>query len=111
MKCLSVRQPWASMIASGEKPIETRTWQTGYRGDILIVASKKPQMDGLPTGCAVCRARLVNCRPMTKADEKSACCELYAGAYAWDLDNISPVRPIKISGKLGLYDLPPEIVL
>ena len=106
MKCLSVKQPHASMIASGKKKIETRTWRTDYRGDILIVASRSPRMGNLPTGKSLCIVRLVDCRPMIKADEARACCELYDGAYAWDIDNIRPVAPINISGRLGLYDLP-----
>jgi ASCH domain len=40
MKALSVKQPWASLFFHG-KNIENRTWQTKYRGDILIHASAK----------------------------------------------------------------------
>ena len=32
MKALSVKQPWANKIASGEKSIETRYWKTDYPG-------------------------------------------------------------------------------
>jgi hypothetical protein len=38
-RCLSIRQPWASLIVSGVKPIENRTWPTDYRGVIAIHAS------------------------------------------------------------------------
>lgn len=42
MKALSIRQPWASLIAEGHKTIETRTWAPwkGYRGPLAIHASK-----------------------------------------------------------------------
>jgi hypothetical protein len=40
MKALSLIQPWASLIATGAKRIETRTWPTSYRGPIAIHASK-----------------------------------------------------------------------
>ena len=40
MKALSLWQPWASAIAVGAKLIETRRWQTSYRGPILIHAAK-----------------------------------------------------------------------
>jgi len=73
MRALSVRQPWANMIAPGEKSIETRTWRTGYRGELLVVSSRKPRVE--PAGCALAVARLVDCRPMTKDDELKACCE------------------------------------
>lgn len=39
MKALSVRQPWASLIASGYKRFEIRTWPTRHRGPLLICAA------------------------------------------------------------------------
>ena len=39
MKALSIKQPWASLIAHGIKDIENRTWATKYRGKVLIHAS------------------------------------------------------------------------
>jgi len=38
-RCLTVRQPWAWAIASGEKDIENRSCKTDYRGPIIIQAS------------------------------------------------------------------------
>jgi len=72
MKAISVRQPWASRIAEGNKTIETRPRPTNYRGDILVVSSKTPVASGLPLGQALCVANLVDCQPMTKGDEKAA---------------------------------------
>ncbi len=43
MKTLSIRQPWASLIANGHKDIENRSWHTKVRGTILIHASLKPE--------------------------------------------------------------------
>lgn len=41
MKALSIKQPWASLIALGIKDIENRTWKTNFRGRIYIHASAK----------------------------------------------------------------------
>lgn len=41
MKAISIWQPWASAIAVGSKRIETRSWETSYRGSLLIHASKR----------------------------------------------------------------------
>lgn len=41
MKALSIKQPWASLIAHGIKDIENRTWKTNFRGKIFIHASAK----------------------------------------------------------------------
>ncbi len=38
MKALTVIQPWATLLASGKKRCETRSWKTNYRGEILIHA-------------------------------------------------------------------------
>lgn len=37
---LSVRQPWASLLAVEAKLLETRSWPTKYRGPLAIHASK-----------------------------------------------------------------------
>ncbi len=103
MKALSIKQPWANMIASGEKTIETRTWCTDYRGPLLIVSSKTPRIE--PAGYALAVAKLIDCRPMTKDDEEEACCEIYPSAHAWVLTNIRRIDPFPIRGKLGLYDV------
>lgn len=39
MKALTLWQPWATLVAMGEKKIETRCWQTKYRGELAIHAA------------------------------------------------------------------------
>lgn len=39
MKALSLLQPWASLVVMGVKKIETRSWRTAHRGELLIHAS------------------------------------------------------------------------
>lgn len=41
MKCLSLWQPWATLIVIGAKQFETRSWPTTWRGPLLIHAAKK----------------------------------------------------------------------
>ena len=38
MKVLTLKQPWATLVAEGIKKYEFRTWKTNYRGKILIHA-------------------------------------------------------------------------
>lgn len=72
MKALSVKQPWASLIVSGKKTVECRSWSTKYRGELVICASKgdKFSADGilLPGGVALGVVELIDCRPMFKKD-------------------------------------------
>ena len=47
---LSVKQPWAALLAHGVKSVEVRTWPTHRRGRLLIHAAKVP--DPRPDGWA-----------------------------------------------------------
>ena len=40
LRCLSLWQPWATLVAIGAKRIETRPWSTEYRGWMAIHATK-----------------------------------------------------------------------
>lgn len=103
MKALSIKQPWANLIAAGKKTIETRLWETDYRGPLLIVSSKMPPI--APAGCALAVAELIDCRPMTKSDEIPAQCSIYPNAFAWVLSNVRPIDPFPVKGRLGLYEV------
>lgn len=41
MKAITIIQPWAMLIALGEKRFETRGWATKHRGELAIHAGKK----------------------------------------------------------------------
>ena len=103
IKALSVRQPWANLIAKGEKSIETRKWATDYRGPLVIASCKKPAI--APAGYAVAIAQLVECRPMRRSDEAAAKCPVYSGAFAWVLADVKRLTPFPVRGQLGLYDV------
>ncbi len=40
MTVISLLQPWASLVILGYKTIETRSWSTAYRGELMIHASQ-----------------------------------------------------------------------
>jgi hypothetical protein len=103
MKCLSIKEPWATMILEGKKTIETRTWYTDYRGKLLLCASKKPFSK--ISGKAFAVADLVDVRTMYNIDEASACCEIYPGAISFILENIKPIHLTEIKGQLYLFDI------
>ena len=103
MKALSVREPWISLIAEGNKTIETRTWNTNYRGPLLLVGSKNPS--GPYAGKAACVVEVVDCHPMLESDNEAACCEVYPKAHSWVLGNIRRVKPFPVKGKLSFYEV------
>lgn len=80
MKVITLIQPYATLIALGEKKFETRSWATKHRGDLLIHAGKKIDkeacngislsrtltkhgytIDNLPTGVIIAKANLKDC--------------------------------------------------
>ncbi len=41
-RALSLKQPWAALLAAGLKTVEVRNWPTARRGRVLIHAAQKP---------------------------------------------------------------------
>jgi len=52
VKAITIRQPWATLIALGVKTIETRSWRTHYRGPVAIHAGAAMPIRG-PIGAWV----------------------------------------------------------
>jgi hypothetical protein len=121
MRALSVQQPWAALIASGEKSIEVRTWDTSYRGPLLICAGGKWHKLGVELhgekgerGVAACVVELVDVRPMTRKDLAAAGLPKdwpLDGLFAWVLANPRAVEPMPIRGQLGLFTPPRAVVV
>ncbi len=103
-KAISLKQPWANLVASGKKTIETRKWSTNYRGDLVICSSQNPKIE--PYGKALCIVELYDIKPMEKKYEKKACIKVYPKANAWFLRNLRKIDPpVLVKGSLGIFDL------
>ena len=98
MRCITIRQPWATLIAIGEKRLETRGWKTNYRGELAIHAGKRVDLvaclaepvrslleasgytaANLPTGAVVAIARLAGCYPVMANDGETAVLDVREG--------------------------------
>lgn len=55
MRCITLTQPWATLVAIGAKRIETRSWRTDYRGPLAIHAAKGASTIGWPQINHICR--------------------------------------------------------
>ena len=127
-RALTVCQPYAELIARGDKLIENRTWRTRYRGSLAIHAGQsRTWFDDedeylLPTmafGAVVAVVDLVACLPfLYPADPYNwpkpwrilAENEHANGPWCWMLANARRLpRPIPCRGALGLWSLPPDI--
>jgi len=101
MKALSIQNPYATDILNGDKPIEYRTWQTSYRGDLLIVSSKNPKYKGMLSGYALCVVTLAGIRES----------EEFEGYYEWLIENVRPIEPFPVKGKLNLYNVDDSLII
>ena len=103
MKAISLKQPWANLVACGYKTLETRTWSTGYRGDLLICSSASGEIE--PTGRALALVNLVDCREMEDGDAEAACILRYPEAKVFVLEDIRLLQPFPVRGSLNIYEL------
>src|SRR6266404_3132831 len=119
MKILSVRQPWATLIVSGAKDIENRTWPTRYRGLALVHASLKADDTSsddierrfgvrmpseLPLGGIVGMTEIVDC--VKHSDSKWH----MLNHWGFVLANSRPLPFRKWKGALMLRAAPPDLL-
>ena len=124
-KALSIRQPWAWLIANGYKGIENRSWSTTFRGEFFIHASKGmtkkeyqqceefldwldrechmflpkivlPEKKDLQFGGIIGEAKLTKC--VTDSDSG-----WFTGEFGFVLEEQKTVPFIPCSGKLGFF--------
>lgn len=125
MKVLTIKQPWATLIACGYKKYEFRTWNTKYRGPLLIHAGKGVDKNALerfkhlnleyPTGCIIAKCEVTDSiyiddemREYLKKEDPL----VYRGVvnnpewegYGFQIENVKKIKPIPINGKLSLWD-------
>lgn len=107
MKALSIRNPFAHLILCGEKTVECRSWQTDYRGDLLICSSANPKVKNTICGHALCIARLDKIEPFTKEHlDGAVLVDMPDGKnYAWHLTDIRVIKPFPVKGKLNFFEV------
>lgn len=119
MTALSVRQPFAELIAAGRKTIEVRSRRTRHRGPLAICAAGSWHKLGIALwgrlgarGVSVCHVNLVDCRPLAREDLPLACLPDdfdITGQFAWVLRDAHRLEPFPVRGKLGLFNVDTEL--
>lgn len=128
MKVLTIREPWASLIITGYKTYEFRSWKTNYRGKILIHSGLNIENDMLDRfkdynldyvkGAIIGEADLIDCilvdkefnNKLRKIDPIVYSKSNHTETYAWKLDNIKKYdEVVYIKGKLGLRNYDKEL--
>lgn len=124
MKALTICQPYAHLIAIGEKRVENRTWPTSYRGPLAIHAGKSRSWLGgyspgpdMVFGAVVATARLLACLHIDQImggdlDARFMWAKEHQhteGPWCWVLDDVKRLpTPINYRGAQGLWDIPDE---
>jgi predicted transcriptional regulator len=122
-KCLSLKQPYAELIVSGRKTIELRKWNTKYRGQFLIHASKtinseacklynidvSSQVTGAIVGSALlCDVKRYQSKQEFMVDQNkhfavSAYLEPTYGFLLSDAKRFD--KPVPLKGRLGFFNV------
>jgi hypothetical protein len=123
---LSVRQPWASLLLSGEDWCENRSWNTEHRGPLWIHASSKIDTEEcerygidpskLVTGAILGRVNLQDVILIEDLPERVLALvedhkldadvgpEFIVGEFCWIVTDPQVLtRPIEVKGKLNLW--------
>lgn len=122
MKVLTLRQPWATLVAEGIKKYEFRSWKTKYRGKVLIHAGvgidkedmkKYKNLDlEFPSRRIIAVVEIEDCLELDEELNKKIIAEkniAYGNktrtGYAWKLSNVKKINYDKeINGQLGLWN-------
>lgn len=127
VRALTIRQPWPELILRGRKPFEIRSWNTKYRGPLVLHAGAKVDSnsatqlglnpDELIFGAFVGVALLKDVRPYKREDarllkkKRGGFGYWSPGLFAWVLTQSRRfIRPIEAKGKLGLIKVPNAIL-
>lgn len=123
MKALTLKQPWATLVAEGIKQIEFRSWKTNYRGKILIHAGVGVDKEAMiqfkelnlsyPTGCIVAETSIIDCVELDEqmnndiiSQNNIAYGTKYREGYAWILSDTKKIYSDKVlKGKLGIWNI------
>jgi hypothetical protein len=119
VKALTICQPYAELIARGDKPIENRTWDTNYRGWLLIHAGKSREWlddgdeaayPGMTFGAVVAVARMVACLHINRPEQwpeewlHLRDHEHANGPWCWLLKDVRRLpSPVPYRGAQGLW--------
>lgn len=119
MKALTICQPYAELIARGDKIIENRTWPTAYRGPLVIHAGKSREwlepddLTDYPTmafGAIVAIADLINCQRFEQLSVDLQRHEHANGPWCFVLANVRRTAVIPYRGAQGFFDVPDAIL-
>lgn len=119
MKCISIRQPWASLIIHHGKDIENRNWASSYRGPLLIHASSTKRAAEWWAAIELCRrigleftlkpsqvphGGIIGAIDMIGCVDQSPS-PWFVGRFGFELAKPRELPFVVMKGKLGLFEV------
>ncbi|UWG70174.1 MAG: hypothetical protein [Bacteriophage sp.] len=98
MKALSVRGDYIMQMIEGTKKIEYRTWQTKYRGPLLMCSTTK-KVAGAAPGYAVC---VVNLKSIEWSD--------FDEEFHWNIELRDLIESVPVKGQLKLFNVDDSMI-
>ena len=124
MKVLTIKQPYASLIAEGYKEYEFRSWKSSYRGELYIHAGLGMDKEAMkkfeylhldyPQGKIIAKCNMVDCILIDDKMKKvlkeknqviyEKTINIDHTVYGFQLNSIKKIKPIPAKGKLSFWE-------
>lgn len=135
MRAITICQPYAHLIAAGDKLVENRTWPTNYRGRLAIHAGKSRAwlepgdleiLPGMVFGAVVATVDLIECLHVRSIFADWDGGGFYSGhhpnlpphlhwlvehehtegPWCFVLADVQKIEPVPWKGQQGFFDIP-----
>ena len=122
MKVITLKQPWATLVAENIKKYEFRSWKYNYRGEILIHAGAGVDKEVMknfsdlnleyPSKKIIAKVVIEDCIKLNEETNQEICskkpivyCNKKREEYAWKLGKVTKIKITEtISGKQGIWN-------
>jgi hypothetical protein len=121
MRALSIKQPWAWLIANGHKDIENRSWKTTFRGPVLIHSGKMYDGDMLGVqkingvvippivfrfpGREIEMGGIIGMADIVDCVQQSGSVWHNSGSWGFVIKNARPLPFMPCRGQLGFFEV------
>lgn len=131
LKAISLYEPWATLIGLGLKSYETRSWQTVYRGPLVICAAQRllplvqiinilyktgHSVNDLNFGRAICVVDLIEIYRTSEivhlmSSQERLLGDWTDGRFAWKFDNLRQLKRFPlVKQRQRLFEIPKDSI-
>lgn len=118
MKAISIKQPWAYLLANGIKTVENRSWNTKFRGQVFIHAGQSVDKEGYVVAKKICdklgvhlphyiempTGGLVGVMTIVDVVDKRPRDPFFFGPKGFVVEDAHPIDFVQMPGRLSLFE-------